>query len=293
MLHQDKVEFIKILERTSAQTGFTHRLLEKDYFITIILSYINDRLSSDLIFKGGTCLNKIYHAYYRLSEDLDFSHRFHNVEVTRKQRRKIMQPIKDTIKYFVESINMKIEDTDRVGFNESKQYIYNVLYESVVLNKMEKIKFEIGLRYNPILPVERHDVMHKFSHPFTGEPLFKGGNVICLSIKELIAEKLRAATTRRTIASRDFYDLWYLFKVGFDFKELQFLTLFKTKLAEDGFTTNLKKYRHNFGRTKEEIADMKLRIKDELFPVLTVKEKESFNIVKVLNSFNKVFKNIE
>jgi hypothetical protein len=35
MLHNDKEEFLKILERASAQTGFPLRLLEKDYYITV------------------------------------------------------------------------------------------------------------------------------------------------------------------------------------------------------------------------------------------------------------------
>ncbi|MBU4204495.1 MAG: nucleotidyl transferase AbiEii/AbiGii toxin family protein [Acidobacteria bacterium] len=57
---------------TANRTGFRASLIEKDYYLTLILSKINE-LSQDLIFKGGTCLNKIYYSYYRLSEDLDFS----------------------------------------------------------------------------------------------------------------------------------------------------------------------------------------------------------------------------
>ncbi len=62
MLHNDREEFLKILERTSAQTGFPLRLLEKDYYITVVLSRINE-LNKDLVFKGGTCLSKIYYSY--------------------------------------------------------------------------------------------------------------------------------------------------------------------------------------------------------------------------------------
>ena len=72
MLHNDKDNFLKTLETTSSQTGFPLLLLEKDYYLTVVLSGINS-LSEELIFKGGTCLNKIYYSYYRLSEDLDFT----------------------------------------------------------------------------------------------------------------------------------------------------------------------------------------------------------------------------
>ncbi|MBI4210298.1 MAG: nucleotidyl transferase AbiEii/AbiGii toxin family protein [Candidatus Diapherotrites archaeon] len=49
--------------------------MEKDYAITWALKaiYSNKDLSNMLIFKGGTCLSKIYGENYRLSEDLDFS----------------------------------------------------------------------------------------------------------------------------------------------------------------------------------------------------------------------------
>jgi len=48
MLHRDKGEFLKILGRASAQTGFPLRLLEKDYYITVVLSGINESIKGDL-----------------------------------------------------------------------------------------------------------------------------------------------------------------------------------------------------------------------------------------------------
>lgn len=72
MIHKDKKQFIDIINVTAQRTGFRPHLVEKDYYLTFILSRINE-LSDNLIFKGGTCLNKIYYSYYRLSEDLDFS----------------------------------------------------------------------------------------------------------------------------------------------------------------------------------------------------------------------------
>ena len=45
--------------------------LEKDFLLTLILIKFGEKYP-DLVFKGGTCLNKIYFPYFRLSEDLDF-----------------------------------------------------------------------------------------------------------------------------------------------------------------------------------------------------------------------------
>ena len=291
MLHENKEEFLKILERTSAQTGFPLRLLEKDYYITIILSKINE-LSKDLVFKGGTCLSKIYYSYYRLSEDLDFTLRLPVKNSTRTIRSNTMKPIKEAIRPFLKNFSMSIENLDKAGHMKSTQYIFYLDYDSVVLSKKESIKLEIGLRFNPLLPAVLKKVNHKFLHPFTKEELFDGGSVNCLALKELVAEKLRAAATRETIAGRDFYDLGYLLKEKFDFKDKELLSLFKKKLEEDGFSADLKKYRVNLGRTDKEIEEMKARVKDELFPVLTLDEQKSFDMQRTLDKLNEVFGSI-
>jgi predicted nucleotidyltransferase component of viral defense system len=292
MLHSDKNEFLKVLERTSAQTEFPLRLLEKDYYITIVLSKISE-LSKDLIFKGGTCLSKLYYSYYRLSEDLDFTLKLPSDNSTRVMRRNAIKPIKEKLKLFLKNFDMSIEDIEKAGHRESTQYIFYLDYDSVVLNKKESIKLEIGLRFNPILSAVTKKVNHKFLHPFTKEPLFDGGSVSCLSIKELVAEKMRAAATREMIAGRDFYDLGYLLKEKFDFKDKEFLALFKKKLEEDNFSSDLKKCRVDLGRTEKEINGMKSRIGDELFPVLTIDEQKSFDMQKTLDELNRVLKGIE
>ena len=56
---------------TAQRTGFASRLIEKDYFCSLSLEYMASA-SKDLVFKGGTCLAKVYAGFYRLSEDLDF-----------------------------------------------------------------------------------------------------------------------------------------------------------------------------------------------------------------------------
>ena len=288
MLHNDREEFYRILERTSAQTGFTLRLLEKDYYITIVLSKINE-LSPNLIFKGGTALSKIYYSYYRLSEDLDFTLKLPEAKSTRTTRRNAIKPIKNSLRDFLKQFGMSIENVEKAGHRESTQYIYYLDYDSVVLEKKESIKLEIGLRKNPILAPQIRKINHKFLHPFTGKPLFEAGSVLCLALKELVAEKLRAAATREIIRGRDFYDLGFLLREGFNFKDNELLELFKRKLEEDDFSSDLKKYRINLGRSDKEIEEMKLRLNDELFPVLTIKEQKTFDINKVLGELNRVF----
>ena len=292
MIHENKEDFIKALGRASKKKGFLLPLIEKDYYLTLILSQVHE-LSEDLIFKGGTCLNKVYYAYYRLSEDLDFSMILPQYKVTRGQRRKCIQPVKDRIRKFVEQFGMRIDDAGNPGRNESKQYVYYFIYQSALRSIETKIKFEIGLRFNPIAPVEKRQVQHVFLHPFTGEPLFDGGKVNCLSLNEIVSEKLRAAALRLKIAPRDFYDLDFILRNRFDLSDKKVMDLFKKKIEEEGGDTNLKKYLVNLGRPDAEIKDMRSRIKEELFEVLTPDERKNFDLDTALKRINKAMRAVE
>jgi len=61
--------FLEAVNFTTAQTGFSPRLIEKDYFCTVLLQYL--ATSGVLVFKGGTCMAKVHAEFYRLSEDLE------------------------------------------------------------------------------------------------------------------------------------------------------------------------------------------------------------------------------
>ncbi len=292
MIHNDKDKFRDLVDRTASLTGFYAPLMEKDYYLTLILSRIND-LCEDLIFKGGTCLNKIYYSYYRLSEDLDFSMRLPEYTTTRGNRRKCIQLVKDNIDSFAKKLGLRLEGADKAGRNESKQYVYYFVYDPVTVPSEQTIKFEIGLRFNPILKPEARSVQHHFLHPFTGEPLFDGGQVNCLSLKEIVSEKLRAAALRKTIAPRDFYDLDFILRNKFNLADQEMIDLFKKKIEEDGGDPDLAKYRVNVGRSDDEIKDMRSRIENELFDVLTPGERGHFDLDHALVRINEALKGLK
>jgi len=292
MIHENKEEFVKALGRASRKKGFLLPLIEKDYYLTLIISRINE-LSENLVFKGGTCLNKVYYAYYRLSEDIDFSMVLPQYEATRSQRRRCIQPVKDKIEKFIKQFDMKLEDAGGPGHNESRQYIYYFVYQSALREVETKIKLEIGLRFNPIDVIEKRPVQHAFLHPFTGDQLFDGGQVRCLSLNELIAEKLRAGAIRKIIAPRDFYDIDFILRNKFDLINDKVIMLFKRKLQEDEADTDLDKYRKNLGRSEEEIRDMDSRIEKELFDVLTPEERKNFDLNTALRRIDKLMEDVK
>ena len=54
-LHEDKETFKEIIEQVSDDTGRTAIVIEKDYYVTMILRLLSQKLSN-VVFKGGTSI---------------------------------------------------------------------------------------------------------------------------------------------------------------------------------------------------------------------------------------------
>ena len=56
-----------ILPAIAGKLKFRPAIVEKDYYLTIILNRIEALVSDKIVFKGGTLLNKIHLNYHRLT----------------------------------------------------------------------------------------------------------------------------------------------------------------------------------------------------------------------------------
>lgn len=63
-LHEDEKEFLKIIKATSDKINVMDALVEKDYYVSLILAEIA-KSSEQAVFKGGTSLSKAHHAINR------------------------------------------------------------------------------------------------------------------------------------------------------------------------------------------------------------------------------------
>ncbi len=126
--HDDPILFSDAIGLTAARTGYNHRLIEKDYFCTVLLEYLAVADSS-LVFKGGTCLAKIHADFNRLSEDLDFSIPM-AFSATRSQRRRAVEALKNALKALPETLPAFQIVEPCVGANNSLQYAAVVGYRS-------------------------------------------------------------------------------------------------------------------------------------------------------------------
>ena len=65
----DKEKFKDLISTIASKMRFRPIIVEKDYYLTVILNNIETLLSGKIVFKGGTLLNKAHLNYHRLSED--------------------------------------------------------------------------------------------------------------------------------------------------------------------------------------------------------------------------------
>lgn len=83
-LHEDKENFKNIIERVQDSTGRDGIVIEKDYYVTMLLRLLSEALPN-VVFKGGTSLSKGYKVIKRFSEDVDITFDEHIGEARRKK----------------------------------------------------------------------------------------------------------------------------------------------------------------------------------------------------------------
>ena len=73
-LHEDKKLFSDVLRLASQQLNIKLEFIEKDYWITYVLSHLaKSKYVTEAVFKGGTSLSKGYNLIERFSEDVDIA----------------------------------------------------------------------------------------------------------------------------------------------------------------------------------------------------------------------------
>lgn len=284
----DRDRLRQVIPFIAEQFKFRLETVEKDYYLTLILNNVELHLSDKIIFKGGTLLNKIHLNYHRLSEDIDFTYFSPGGIETRSNRSRAITPIRERMPEFLNSLDLKSSKPEGEGYNNSTQYIFYISYPSFVSGKDENLKLEISLRQIPIEKPVHNVITHFYKDPFTGEDLIPKSKILSLTYNEAVAEKLKAAITRKEVAIRDYYDLWFIAEAKFDFKNKHFLSVFKRKLEEEKYRAD---YSHNFGLDNKSIELLRSQISTELIPVIRIGE--TFDLDKVFKRFNVIMKKIE
>ncbi|MBS3081507.1 nucleotidyl transferase AbiEii/AbiGii toxin family protein [Candidatus Pacearchaeota archaeon] len=171
----DKDKLNKFLILVKDKTDITAlELIEKDLYLNILLSKLN---LENYVFKGGTCLAKVYLNYFRFSEDLDFT--FTNQELWKG---KSTNEIKKVCKEKIDSLGEQIE---KIGFefkfdkkdakyvilgSNNKLVTFKVHYTSVLTGTPSFIKIQINFLEKIIFPYQIKELISLIKPPqFTEE----------------------------------------------------------------------------------------------------------------------------
>jgi predicted nucleotidyltransferase component of viral defense system len=268
--HEDRRLFREALLFTESSTGFSARLIEKDYYLSLVLHDLAGLFGAGLVFKGGTCLSKVFTEFYRLSEDLDFALSV-AADASPATRRKAASPHKAHIAGLPDRHACFRVDEAIAGYNLSRQYNGRFSYVSVVTGEADFIKVEIGLREPVVMPAASHQARALLLDPFSKAPAHPPAQVKVISLLEAYAEKLRAALTRRAPAIRDFFDIDVAVRSGM-LEPLgdEFLALVRAKLAVPG--------NDPIDTSEEKTQALRGQLRAQLEPVLRTKDYEAFVI---------------
>jgi predicted nucleotidyltransferase component of viral defense system len=173
---------------------------ERDVVLTYVLKILSEDVLANLVFKGGTCLKKLFFGGSgRFSMDLDFT----SAGVSVEELKELLANVLNDKQHY--GVKFKIvEENIRRGFGANEEsYIAQVNY--VHGWNSSEFWIEVSYRESPILTAIEMRQLEEMYFKYLEFPSF---SIKCLQKEELLAEKLRAAFQR--LRSRDLYDL-YLF----------------------------------------------------------------------------------
>lgn len=101
-LHSDREQLRDAIDLTYGQTGVMVQAIEKDYYVTMLLRLLAQKMPY-IVFKGGTSLSKCHKVIRRFSEDIDIT-----IDTLLSQGQKIKQAIVES----AEELGMTIENLD-------------------------------------------------------------------------------------------------------------------------------------------------------------------------------------
>lgn len=137
-LHLDKLAFDTIISNVSKREKIRRDILEKDYYVTLILNELSKRENQGYAyFKGGTALYKGMKSIRRFSEDIDLTVCVYDCNNSQKKKRLI-----DSTKF--NSLQFDKEVSNKKGSIET-QYSYASIYDVDSNDKLQrfgKLKIE-------------------------------------------------------------------------------------------------------------------------------------------------------
>lgn len=207
-------------------TAFTLWQAEKDYLQHLFLYFLSAHTDANLVFKGGTAMQKVY-KLPRFSIDLDFTLNGNSDPTS------LIATITKNITNF--GYPTTLQEIKTIG----KTFVLRIqgpLYEGSALS-IAILRIEISQRESVLLTPKLVEIKPLY-------PDLRSYTLLVMQPEEILAEKIRAVTTRNK--SRDIFDLHFLLMNGVTVqKELlaQKLAYYQEKYDKNKIITKIKSLR--------------------------------------------------
>lgn len=131
-LHIENLElFHDVIGLVSERLGISEDIIEKDYFVTMILHELV-KTQMPVVFKGGTALSKAFHVIERFSEDIDITFSEHLGESRRKRLKyQVLKPI-------AEKLQLRIQNWEQIESDKNYNH-YDFCYRSAAATQVTKL----------------------------------------------------------------------------------------------------------------------------------------------------------
>ena len=200
-LHKENKELFRdIISIVSERKNVTTDIVEKDYYVTMIL-YLLSQKEIEVIFKGGTSLSKAYGVIDRFSVDIDITFKEHLGESRRKKLKyNILKPIAEDLE--IEIKNWKDIESDK-NYNHYDFYYNSVSDNSNFSGLSPFVKLETALM-SYSFPTERRQISNYIYDTLKNEEpeLIKKYNLIPF---EMSVQCLNRTLADKIFAVCDYY----------------------------------------------------------------------------------------
>jgi predicted nucleotidyltransferase component of viral defense system len=223
-LHLEKEVFQEFIALTAVEFNINPIFVEKDYWITLVLSRLAQSTYVDeSVFKGGTSLSKGYNLIDRFSEDVDIA--------IINDKGKTGSEIKSIIRTIEKEITIDLKELQMDGVTSKGSRFRKSVFEYLTSEKgnaNNKLIVEINSFTNPF-PYKRLTIqsmvfdflMRTKNEKYIAQYNLQSFEVNVLNKEQTLLEKMvsliRFSFKETTIESisekiRHFYDLYYLMK---------------------------------------------------------------------------------
>lgn len=193
MLHTNRELFEQAVLRTAAYLDIDTGIVEKDYYVTLMLKEISLNVP-DLVFKGGTSLSKCHKVINRFSEDIDLT-----VEYESKPSEGKRKELKKNIVAAIDSFELSLANPNEIrSRREYNKYIvdYPSLFMQPGLKNHLQIATMIKIKAYPNCEMEAASLIYDY--------LIAEGFDDMIDEYELAPFKLKVQSAERTFIDKVF-----------------------------------------------------------------------------------------